>query len=72
MLLLYVQVEVELGDVNDNNPQFNTLVLPYRVSISESVPVSATVTTITANDDDVTSVVTYSISDPDNGQWLCI
>jgi len=63
---------VELRDINDNNPQFNTPVLPYRISISESIPVSTTVTTITASDADVTSVVMYSISDSDNGWRMCI
>jgi len=67
-----MQVEVELRDINDNNPQFNTPVLPYRVSISESIPVSAMVTSITANDADVTSVVVYSISDSNSGWWMCI
>jgi len=63
-------VEVELRDINDNTPQFSALTLPYHVRISESVPASATVTTVTANDADVDSVVSYSISDSGGGQCL--
>lgn len=55
-----MQLTVELIDINDNTPQFESL--PQNITLSEGIPVSSIVLTVSATDDDTTSTVGYSIT----------
>ena len=60
MIVWYLQLIVQLNDVNDNTPQFGSL--PQNITVSESAAMSSTVFTVSATDADATSTITYSIT----------
>ena len=59
---IFAQVRVLVLDSNDNAPKFDSAV--YSISVSESVPISSTILTVSATDPDLGSggIVWYTLS----------
>ena len=51
---------VELNDINDNAPQFESL--PQNVTVSESILPLSIVTAVSATDNDPSSTISYLIT----------
>ena len=57
---MYLQLTIELSDIDDNAPQFETL--SQTVTVSENIPLSSIIATVNAIDPDTTSVIRYMIA----------
>ena len=60
LYVIYLQLTIELNDIDDNAPQFEFL--SQTVTVSENIPLSSIIATVNAIDPDPTSVIRYMIA----------